>query len=293
MSGGHKAPTAYQPTGQGAADQTYQSGMNAMAQAGQNLYNTANQGYGNLYQGALNNPYYQAAQAGVGQTAQQGALASQNAFQGSQAMQDFGGQLGQFATGVQQTAFDPQQALYNRNATQMMNQQNAINAMSGVAGSPYGAGLTGQTMGNFNLDWMNQQMQRQLQGAQAMSNLGGAMGNAYGNAADLGKSGMNMGMESALAPNLAYLANQQNIQDALNALVQGNLASLQPTQQNIGNAGNYLGIGQNATALNQQAMAQRRAQDQAMWGGVGQMIGMGNNPGQRSGIAALASLFGG
>ena len=65
---------------------------------------------------------------------------------------------------VLSTGFDPQQALYNQQSSNALNQQNAINAMSGIAGTPYGAGVTGQNQQLFNQNWLNQQLGRQ-QGA--------------------------------------------------------------------------------------------------------------------------------
>ena len=62
---------------------------------------------------------------------------------------------------ILQTGFDPQGALYNRTAGQVSDQSNAINAMSGVAGTPYGAGVSDMNMRNFNLDWQDRQLGRQ------------------------------------------------------------------------------------------------------------------------------------
>jgi hypothetical protein len=82
---------------------------------------------------------------------------------------------------------DPQQALYNRTMQQTLDQTRAINAMSGVGTSPYGAGVAGQTMANANLNWQNAQLQRQMQGligasqgASTQSQLGGQIGNLAG-----------------------------------------------------------------------------------------------------------------
>jgi hypothetical protein len=102
------------------------------------------------------------------QLAGQGAaMAPQFAQQLQQAYQP----LGQAAGQILQTGFDPQSALYNRTAQQVLDQSRAVNAMSGVGTSPYGAGVTGQTMANFNIDWQNQQLQRQAQAAQSAGNL--------------------------------------------------------------------------------------------------------------------------
>lgn len=67
------------------------------------------------------------------------------------------------ANQILQTGFDPQNALYNQQYSQGQAQQNAMNAMNGVAGSPYAAGVSGQAGTNFNIDWQNAQLARQVQ----------------------------------------------------------------------------------------------------------------------------------
>lgn len=123
-----------------------------------------------------------------------------------------------------QTGFDPQQALYNRTAQNLLSQQNAINALSGVGTSPYGAGVTGQTMENFNIDWQNQQLQRQAQAAGAAGQLTGMLPGFQSQA--LGGLQQAQGMQAAPA-NLAAQQAQQNLAatqaggNLLNALSQG------------------------------------------------------------------------
>lgn len=90
---------------------------------------------------------------------------------------------------VLQTGFDPQQTLYNRNYQQMLDQQNAINSMNGVAGSPYAAGVTGQKAQDFNTDWQNQQLARQLQ---ALGGYDSAASTAAGNLTNLVGTGSNV-----------------------------------------------------------------------------------------------------
>lgn len=92
------------------------------------------------------------------------------------------------ANQVMQTAFDPQQSLYNQQYQQMQDQQNAIDAMSGVASSPYGAGLAGNAAQNFNINWQNQQLNRQIAGLGAATS---ADTGAANNVANLQTSGTN------------------------------------------------------------------------------------------------------
>lgn len=83
---------------------------------------------------------------------------------------------------VLNTGFDPQKTLYNQQYQQNMDQTNAINAMYGVAGSPYGAGVAGKSAQDFNTNWQNQQLARQIQ---ALSGYDSAASTAAGNAANL------------------------------------------------------------------------------------------------------------
>lgn len=58
--------------------------------------------------------------------------------------------------------FDPQRELYNREFQQQSDQQNAINSMYGLNTSAYGAGVAGQKSQDFNTDWQNNQLARQI-----------------------------------------------------------------------------------------------------------------------------------
>ena len=87
---------------------------------------------------------------------------------------------------VLQTGFDPQSQLYNQQYQQMQDQTNAINAQNGVAGSPFAAGLSAQNSQNFNTNWQNQQLSRELQ---ALGGYDSAASTAAGNVANLQSTG--------------------------------------------------------------------------------------------------------
>lgn len=293
MSSGSKAPSGYQPTGQAQADQGYQQGVNSLAAGGQQLQNTAIPGYQSLYSNVQNNPYYAGAQQAAGNTAQLGQQFQQTNHAAAGQMGGFAQQLGGYAQQFGQTAFDPQSALYNRMYQQQMDQQNAINAQYGVAGSPYGAGVAGQTANNFNIDWQNQQLARQLQGLQGLSTAGGAMGQAYGQASNLDQSGILFGQETSQLPYQTYLNQQGQVQSALDALVQGTNAAYGPTQQAIGDYGNYMNIGQSATRNAQQATQMNNANQASFASGLGKLAGAGltmfaNPLGSLTGLGAKA-----
>ncbi len=145
----------------GAAQMTgLAAGANGLATAGGYGLNYAPSVLTNGLTAANNS--YGASQAGLGMVAGQDAN-----------LMGAGGQ-------ILNTAFDPQQALYAQQYQQLQDQTNSTSAMNGVAGSPYAAGIANTNNNNFNIDWQNAQLQRQIAG------LG-----AYGTAATTADSNLN------------------------------------------------------------------------------------------------------
>lgn len=144
---GGSAPYIAQQAGGTLSNAT--QGASQYGPAYQNAANAAGQSYGNLAQGANS-------QAGLDFATQQQLLnAGQNVYQ---------------------TALDPQNALYNRTAQQLQDQTGATNSMYGLGSSGAGAGVANQALSNFNIDWQNNQLQRQTQGLQAYGQAAGAAG---------------------------------------------------------------------------------------------------------------------
>jgi hypothetical protein len=71
-------------------------------------------------------------------------------------------------------AADPQSALYARTVQQLQDQTRAASEAAGMGMTPYGAGIEGSTMSNFNIDWQNNLLNRMMQGAQGVAQLQGA-----------------------------------------------------------------------------------------------------------------------
>src|ERR1700756_743072 len=113
--------------------------------------------------------------------------------------------LGGVASQILGTSMDPQQALYGRTLQQITDQSNAMNSMYGLGKAPAGAGVTGQNVSNFNIDWQNQQLARQIQGAQAaggaQSNIAQILSTLYGGGASAlgGLAGVGAGSYGNLA----------------------------------------------------------------------------------------------
>jgi hypothetical protein len=178
--GGNSGSPGYSPTGLGGADQSWQ-GYNQQQQNNLNygggLSNNINPAFLQSFQQGMGinyDPYLQASQQAGQQYGQLAGLAGQFGDQSrQQAMQGFGQQQNLQGMGNQlwNTAQDPQQALYKQQYQQTMDQANAVNSMYGLGSSGAGAGMAQQAGNNFNLGWQNQQLARQLQGAQGVASL--------------------------------------------------------------------------------------------------------------------------
>lgn len=273
MSGGSQAPVPFQPPNQAGAASAFQAGAGALGSQGNALYGQANSGFNQLYQQALTNPYYGQAQNNANQAGQTGQAFGQQEMGYGQGLANLAGSLGQYAPAIAQTAFDPQNALYNRTQGQITNQANATAAQSGLAGSPFGAGLTNQANENFNIDWQNNQQQRQNQGVAALSGLAQTQSGLYQGAGSLGTAGLNTLTEAGQLPNQVYQQNQQAIDNALNQLVYGSNAASQQQQQGVQDQGQYLNIGQEASQGALNAWEQQQKADQGFWGTIATLGG--------------------
>jgi hypothetical protein len=171
LSGGQQG-YAYSPQNVSAADTAW---LNAMQQQ-QSVAQQTGQAVSPLYQQSLQqqqainyNPYLQGAQQAGQSYAGLAGLAGQQAGQygqGAALAQQQQQNLYGLGNQVAQTAFDPQQALYGRTQQQLAEQVNAGQAARGLGVSPVGGQEYNQAMSNFNIDWQNAQLQRQLQGIQ-------------------------------------------------------------------------------------------------------------------------------
>jgi len=169
--------------------------------------------YGQMVQATADNPQYAQALTGAAQGAAFGGQGAQNMLTQANA--------------INQQAFDPRADLYGSLQQSALDRSNAINAMSGVAGSPYGAGVTSDALDNFDINWQNQQLGRQIQGAQATSPLySGATNLAYG---------------SAQLPNQVYMKQIADVLGALGAQNQAGAQGASAYGNLLGSAGQGLG----------------------------------------------------
>jgi hypothetical protein len=189
----------------------------------------------------------------------------QGAMDGGQGMQNTGwmdlansGAMSGAGNAVLNTAFDPQGALYNRTLQRLNDQVNVGLEGRGLNTSGAGQGIANDALSNFNIDWQNNQLQRQATGigagnsafggANALGMAGGqgiAQGaalpyqtqmGALGDQTRLGTAGYNLGLTGAGA---AQNAQNQVVMQGLGALSTG--AGVQGAF--LGNAGQGTNLG--------------------------------------------------
>jgi hypothetical protein len=173
---------------------------NSSIGTGQNIFNTL-QGnpFGNLFQGGA------LTASGLGQS---NAI---NQFGLGTGLASMGASTLPLLGNITNTAFDPQSALYARTQQQVTDQSRANAAAAGLATTPYGVGLTNQATQNFNIDWQNQQLGRQLAGIQGAGNVLGSAGGAIGAGTGLAGNAAGQFLQSSGLPYSVFnqLGNDQ------------------------------------------------------------------------------------
>lgn len=205
-------PPVYQPQNQGAADYNVSRATTDLAN-NPNLQNIFNQMYG-AYQPVLGvrtsfNPE-DIVQAGYN---------VQGASMGDPAA----------AMAILNQGFDPQGKVFNQVQQQVRDQTNAQLAQSGLANSPFAAGIMGTNQSNTDIAWQNNLLNREAQAASAATGLQKQYGEAQTQGAAL--QGLGPQLQMGLAEGLqglqmnALWEQQQAIQDWLAYMHQGTEAS--------------------------------------------------------------------
>jgi hypothetical protein len=249
------APSSFQLPNVGNAAGEFYSRTGALENQFNPLYagltGPAQQTATNLY----NNPYAGLFQQGAGTASNLGMAGALGQYGLGQNLSQQGMNLFQPANAVLGTAFDPQQALYNRTLQQLQDQQRVSQAARGVNMTPYGAGLENQALNNFNIDWQNAQLARQTQGL-------GAAGQAYGQGANVANMGAQLVSQAPgqylAAAALPYGIYGQIGQDQLAALSgAGSIynTALQGMNTPLQNYLSYLNAGNQANQVANQAGA--------------------------------------
>ncbi len=276
------------------AQQLYnqQSGLSGQITDASNQY--LNSGQQQQYQQAMN--ALQPAYYGAGQQ----AMNIGNTLYGQM------GQAQQYGNQVMQTAFDPQQALYNQQFQLQQQQALANQSSRGLGMSGVGAELSNQADQNFNINWQNQQLSRQIAGLgaydtnnQSIAGLGQGANQAY----TVGLQDFTTG--AGLPYNAAqtiYNNNQQaylNQQAALQAQQAQFAAQQQTAYQGLGTQAQMLTGEQQALANQQNNMAAGNAwyqqQEQNLMGYFNGSVpswGQGQQAAIQNGYAGLGQFLG-
>jgi len=207
------APATYQFQNQGAADSAAWSGIDKMGQQ---------PNYGQQAYDAFSPGFYGA--SGASGWDPQGTVAAGNYL--TQA----GAPLADYGFKMLDQGIDPQNQLYDRSRQLLQDQVRAGQSSRGIAMTPYGAGLEGKAMSDFNTDWRNSQVQRSAQAAQGAAPLF-----------------QQMDKNVVTGQQLAMSAPQQQAQ-LMQSLQSGGAATNVMQQQVLDNLFKYLSGGQSADA---------------------------------------------
>lgn len=255
---------AYSPQGLTSADMGWQNAFNSQVGNASNVASTASPAYQQSYQQAqgINYAPYQ---YGANQAGQMyGNLANQAGGLSSQ--------LGQGANQIYQTAFDPQNALFQQQQQVLGDQVNAGQAQRGLGNSAVGGQEYNNAMSNFDINWQNNQLQRQTTGLSAMDS-------AAQGANTIGSQGATYAGLAGSTPITAeqYIAGQPAA--AANSYGQ-NVGNLNTMYQNLTNQANsYMQPGASQTTANNAFNAQQTASGtQALLTGLNGLTGTATTP---------------
>jgi hypothetical protein len=225
--------------------------------------------YQQAYYNQANNPYagqaVQGAQAG-------GQAMQQQGYQNVGNANYFAGMPGQLSPAIQatlNTAYDPQNALYNQQHQANSDFTNAQMAQSGLSFTPWASGVSSTADQTFNTNWLQTQLGRQQTGANTVASLEGTSANAANTAYSLGNQGATQIQQGGAMPYDAQTSINANTAQMLPYLTANQ-------QQQAQDYINYYGAA-NANTVN--ATNASKAQD-SYWAnigaGLGNLIGIGS-----------------
>lgn len=237
--------SVYQPQQPGVADK------GAIDLIGQNVANNPAATYAPNFTSTYNNLYanpgapgYMSAAGGAsgiaGNAAQQSAANSRIISGMVPTAVAYGDQ-------VAQMGLDPQEALYNRTLQRLQDQVRVSQAARGITMSPYGANLENEALGNFNIDWQNNALDRAIKGVNAYGTAANTAGSAASTASDLNNNAVIQAMKSGSIPYDAYRTIYgDQFGDTAN-LVAALTGQNSVREQGIADYMKYLGLSNNAS----------------------------------------------
>jgi hypothetical protein len=240
----------YQPQYTSQADTGAFTGIQSIANNNPYLQNQGT--YQSLEQAGLNNPYAAGAQTAANAAGAQNASLGQQGMAGSTALNQSAMQLLPYISQVENTAMDPQNALYNQTLQQVQAQANVSNAQNGLSGSPYGAGVSNTANQNFNINWQNNQLGRQTTGLGAAAAGLGAAGSGMNTAMQVGTGAAANTALSGAVPNATYQSNLANQNNALNTYGTAMTAGNNDTNAAVSDFLTYMGQGESQSNIQAQ-----------------------------------------
>lgn len=281
--GGIGTAPVYQPQYQSQADTGFINDLGTLAS------NNVPAGELSSYQSILDNVMNNQKQYGLMDAANQAGVAAggvgQQDLSASNNMFAMGNSLAPYAQTILNTAFDPQSALYNRTAQQLTDQTRAGNEARGIDMSATGAGLENQALSNFNIDWQNNQLNRETQGATSAEGINSQVSSDYGSGANLGNQGVDMTLAAGAIPYASKMQIDQDKFNALNTMSQAGTAANSQVQQTANDYLNYLNQGRNSAGTANQAAQAGFNNFGTTASGVGGLLG--------SAASSLGGFFGG
>lgn len=283
-SGGYQGGSYLPPNLTQAANQE----LSLIPQLGwNNVYQQMLPNAQNVAYGALNSPYYGQALEGAQQAAQNGQWQGAQAVNAANQLYGLAGMIPGLENQLVQSAFDPQQQLYNYLQAQNANQVNADLAARGLSMSGAGAQIAAQQNQLFNQNWQNNLLNRQLAGVSGVGALNRSAGQLGALGSSIGTQGVNLLNQSAAMPYQTQLNAANSQLGLINAAGQIGQQATLPIQQQIADYNAYQGLGSPSAQIGQQQMLNQASQ------GFGQMIAapIGNAVGNA--ISNWASGIGG
>lgn len=231
-----------------------------------------------LFSSQFNNPYASQMQTGAGTAGTALQNIGQTGLNNSSVLGQGGGTMLAQMQGLLNSGFDPQSQLYNQQKQNATDQANVQAAQMGLQG-PYAAALKNSAMQNFDSNWTNQQLGRQIAGTQAAGAAGTQGANLMSQGMSQGATGAQDIYAGAGMPYNAYQTVGQGQQNAFSNLF-GNVGQVsgqeQQAQQQLMN---YIqaALGQEASRYGAMRQgAQEGAAGGSMFGGdMGNLIMQG------------------
>ncbi len=248
-------PNVYQPSGTGAQDSNLQNllGANTNTLSGSGSpFATLSPQMQQVFQQLFNNPGTAGFNAAAGQAGQGYTGVGNNSLNLSNLLSTTSQPALTAGSQVLNTAMDPQNALYAQTLQKVNDQANVANAQYGLTGQQ-AAGNVQQADTNFNIDWQDKELQRQLQGLTGYNQTASSVGGVGAAAQDVGAAGAGSVLSGGATPYTTGQTIGTNQNTALLQQLQNLLSPVTQSQSTIQDLQNYLNTGVTASNYGQQA----------------------------------------